>query len=143
MIIPDVNLLVFAYNRAAPEHDQARAWWEDCLSSGLPVGLPWISSTGFIRLMTHPRVLQLPMPIEQATAEVRRWLAVEHVLVPEPRQRFPALLLNFLDTLGAGANLTTDAYLAALAVEHQAELHSNDTDFGRFPGLRWRNPLTR
>lgn len=140
MILPDINLLVYAYNAADPQHDAAREWWEHVVET-VPVGLPWIVAGGFIRLMTHPRVLQDPMPVTEATARVREWLDHPNVLVVQPGGRFARLFFGYLETLGSGGNLTTDAHLAALAVEHQAELHSADADFARFSGLRWRNPL--
>jgi toxin-antitoxin system PIN domain toxin len=143
MIIPDINLLVYAHNESAPLHAKARAWWEACLNGSDPVGLPWISMAGFIRLMTHPRVLVHPMPVPTAVGHVREWLLQPPVRILQPEARFADLFLDSLLALGTGGNLTTDAQLAALAVEHQAELHSADADFSRFPGLRWRNPLTR
>jgi toxin-antitoxin system PIN domain toxin len=106
------------------------------------VGIPWITIGGFIRLMTHPRVLTAPMEVGQAVAVVRGWLAQPPVRILQPGPKFERLFLDYLVGLGTAGNLTTDAQLAALAVEHQAELHSNDTDFVRFPGLRWSNPLT-
>lgn len=141
MIIPDINLLVYAHNDQSPHHAEAKAWWEKLMNGREPVGLPWISMGGFIRLMTNPRVLERPMTVEQATGHVRAWLDQEPVRILHPGERFADLFLNFLLTLGAAGNLTTDAQFAALAVEYQAELHSTDTDFHRFPGLRWRNPL--
>ncbi len=141
MILPDVNLLVYAYNAADPRHDQARDWWEEAVNASVPVGLPWVTAAGFIRLMTHPRLLERPLTPPEATRRVRAWLDAPSVTVIQPGRRFAELFLGFLDTVGTAGNLTTDAQLAALAVEHQAELHSNDTDFARFPGLRWRNPL--
>lgn len=141
MILPDVNLLVYAYNTADPRHDQARGWWEEVVNASVPVGLPWVTAAGFIRLMTHPRLLERPLTPPEATRRVRAWLEAPSVTIIQPGRRFAELFLGFLDTVGTAGNLTTDAQLAALAVEHQAELHSNDTDFARFPGLRWRNPL--
>jgi len=143
MIIPDINLLVYAHNECAPLHLKARAWWETCLNGSTPIGLPWISASGFIRLMTHPRVLAHPMPVTVAVTHVREWLQQPPVRIVQPENRFADLFLDSLLTLGTGGNMTTDAQLAALAIEHQAELHSADTDFSRVPGLRWRNPLTR
>lgn len=143
MILPDVNLLVYAYNAADPNHEAARGWWEAALNGSTPVGLPWVVVSGFIRLMTHPRVLQDPMPVTTAVSTVRPWLEQPVVLVLEPGRRFGTLFLGFLDRLGTAGNLTTDAYLAAMAIEHQAELHSSDGDFSRFDGLRWHNPLGR
>ena len=142
MIIPDINLLIYAHNDQALEHERARAWWEAALNGTVAVGLPWISISGFIRLMTHPRVLAQPLDVHQAIFHVRSWLAQPPVRILHPGSRFEGLFLDYLVHLGAGGNLTTDAQLAALAVEHQAELHSSDFDFSRFPGLRWTNPLT-
>ena len=143
MIIPDINLLVYAHNDQAPEHAKARTWWETTLNGRVPVGIPWISMSGFIRLMTHPRVLAQPLDIHQAIGHVRSWLAQPPVRILQPGANFEGLFLGYLAQLGTGGNLTTDAQLAALAVEHQAQLHSCDADFSRFPGLRWVNPLKR
>jgi toxin-antitoxin system PIN domain toxin len=141
VIIPDINLLLYAHNEAAPHHASARTWWSDCLNKSEPVALPWIVSSGFIRLTTHPRVLADPLSPEQAVDYVSSWLGRPNVLVIEPGKTFHTHFFGYLKALRTGGNLTTDAYLAALAVEHQAELHSNDTDFYRYNGLRWRNPL--
>jgi len=141
MIVPDVNLLVFAHNDQAPQHMAAKKWWEELLNGEKPLGMPWLSMSGFIRLMTHPRVLVDPMTVENAVGHVRLWLEREPVRILHPGGRFESLFLDYLVQLGTAGNLTTDAQLAALAVEHQAELHSADTDFARFPGLRWVNPL--
>jgi toxin-antitoxin system PIN domain toxin len=141
MILPDINLLVYAYNRDAPEHAGARAWWEDLLVSEEPVGIPWAVSCGFIRLMTHPAVLMTPLDPKRAVAHVESWLERPSVEVLDPGPRHLELLGRLLGSLGVAGNLTTDAHLAALAIEHQCELHSNDGDFARFSGLRWRNPL--
>ena len=143
MILPDINLLVYAYNEADPQHMPARRWWEAVLNGREPVALPWMVAAGFIRLMTHPRVLEQPLPVTQAASHVREWLAQPCVLTLEPGHVFADRFFGFLEKLGTAGNLTTDAYLAALAVEHQAELLSTDSDFIRFEGLRWRNPLER
>jgi uncharacterized protein len=142
VILPDVNLLIYAYNAADPQHRPAKDWWEGCLNGTRPVGLPWVVAAGFIRLMTHPRVLREPITSEQAVGHVQSWLDQPCLLIVEPGKQFPDRFFRFLSELGTAANLTTDAYLAALALEHQAEVHSCDTDFLRFEGLRWRNPLT-
>ena len=142
MIVPDVNLLVYAYNRDAREHAGSRAWWENLLGSSQTVGLPWAVSCGFIRLMTHPAVLVTPLQPLRAIAHVKSWLDRPNVEVLDPGPRHLEVLEELLGNLGVAGNLTTDAHLAALAIEHQCELHSNDADFARFSGLRWRNPLS-
>lgn len=141
MIVPDINLLVYAYNAEDSSHALAKNWWEELLNGTAPVGLPWVTITGFLRLVTHPRVLADPMPVSCATEHVRAWLEQPPVLIIEQGKKFPGIFLSLLDESGTAGNLTTDSYLAALAIEHQAELHSNDPDFSRFKGLRWRNPL--
>ena len=141
MILPDVNLLVHAYNRESPVHAAARAWWEGLMNGTRPIGLPWVGILGFIRITTHRLVLDNPLPVSTACAHARAWLARPYVSNLHPGDRHAEILFGLLDSLGTAGNLTTDAHLAALAIEHQAELHSTDADFRRFPGLRWANPL--
>jgi toxin-antitoxin system PIN domain toxin len=141
MIIPDVNLLVYAHNRAAAGHERARAWWEDLVDREQPIGLAWAVMLGFVRLVTHPSVLVRPLAPVAALGHVRRWLDQESVRIVEPGPRHMDLLRALFQSTGVAGSLTTDTHLAALAIEHQAELHSNDADFARFPGLRWRNPI--
>lgn len=143
MIVPDVNLLIYAYTQAAPHHARARAWWEDLLSAEQPVAIPWAVVFGFVRLVTHPRVLERPIRPATALDHVEAWLARPAVQILEPGARHLTVCRALLAATGVAAGLTTDTHLAALAIEHQCELHSNDPDFARFPGLRWRNPLTR
>ena len=141
MIVPDVNLLVYAYNADAPAHRAARNWWEELLSGDQPVRLPWAVCCGFVRIMTHTAVLLHPLSTDQAVTHVRSWLDLANVEVLEPGPRHLEILQRLLGQAGIGGNLVTDAHIAALALEYQAEVHSNDADFARFPGLRWRNPL--
>lgn len=141
MIIPDVNLLVYAHNDGSPYHDPARHWWEGLIEGEERVGIPWVISVGFVRLMTHPRVLVSPATPVQAVDYVREWFQFPHVLSINPGPDHLDHFRRNLIAVGVGANLTTDSHLAAVAMEYQAEVHSNDMDFSRFPGLRWRNPL--
>lgn len=141
MIIPDVNLLVYAYNSDAPEHRAARAWWEDTLSGTQPVALPWVVLLGFVRIMTSRRILVSPLAMAEAVGHVRSWLERPQASVIQPGPRHLDLIEDLAQRVRASGELTTDLHLAALAIEHQAELHSNDADFSRFPGLHWRNPL--
>lgn len=143
MILPDVNLLVHAYNQDSPRHAAARRWFEDLLSSTVSVGMAWVAMLGFVRIATHPKILARPLPVATAVGHARSWLEQPAVVVIHPGDRHADILFDFLEQLGSAGNLTTDAHLAALAVEQQCELHSSDADFARFPGLRWRNPLDR
>ena len=144
MIVPDINLLVYAYNRGAPRHDDARRWWEGLVNGTEVIGLPWVVSTGFIRLIANPTVAAPHLSLAAATAEVGRWLEREHVVTLNPGDHHLEYLARNLAIDGATAKLTTDAHIAALAMENGAEVHTHNAgDFRRFPGLLWRDPLSR
>jgi len=142
MIVPDVNLLVYAYNEAAPLHALARDWWEGALSKAQPIGVPWAVALGFVRIVTHPRVLDEPLLPGAALDRVEAWFARPEVRILEPGPRHLPIVRALFEATGVAGALTTDTHIAALAIEHQCELHSNDSDFSRYPGLRWRNPLS-
>lgn len=141
MKLPDVNLLIYAANEAAAQHEQALAWVENTLSGTETVALAWPVLTGFVRVITNSRVLQRPWDARQAIDAVEDWLAQPPVTVIHPTDRHLAVLRDLLVPLGTAGNLTSDAHLAALAIEHGATLCSHDNDFSRFPGLRWEDPL--
>ena len=141
MIVPDVNLLVYAHVSRARQHEAARAWWETLMNASGSIGLPWIAILGFIRISTNPKILETPLDAGGACHRVRSWLAQPQTVLIHPGDRHPDILFGLLEAAGTAGNLTTDAHLAALAIEHQAELHSTDSDMARFPGLRWVNPL--
>jgi toxin-antitoxin system PIN domain toxin len=111
------------------------------LTKDRPVGLPWTVVFGFIRLATHPTVLVQPIGAADALRRVRSWLERPGVQPLDPGPRHLAIVGTLIEATQVAGRLTTDIHLAALAIEHQAELHSNDGDFSRFPGLRWVNPL--
>ena len=140
MIIPDVSILIHAYNSESSRHAAARDWWERTLTLSRPVGLPWVTMLGFLRIMTHRSILQNPMFPADAIRRIRSWLAAPRVEIICPGETHDQILFGLLEKLGTAGNLTTDAHLAALAIEFQAELASTDTDFARFHGLRWFNP---
>lgn len=141
MKIVDLNLLIYAINRDSPHHARARAWLEATLSADEPVGLPWVVVLGFIRLSTSDRVLPRPLTTDQSISVVDSWLSQPVVVPVGPGDEHWRLLRQLLGDSGSAGNLTTDAHLAALAIEHGAELCSTDADFARFAGLRWQNPL--
>jgi toxin-antitoxin system PIN domain toxin len=141
MLIPDINILVHAYNSDSPRHAPARGWWEATLGQPRPVGIAWVTALGFIRIMTHRGILENPMHVKDAIRRVRTWLDHPRIQILTPGERHAEILFRLLTHLGTAGNLTTDAHLAALAIEYQAELASTDADFARFPGLRWFNPL--
>jgi len=141
VIVPDVNLLIYAHDSTAPAHRQARAWWESALSGSEPVGIPWIVVLAFVRLMTHPTLSENPMTVGQARERVEEWLRCDHVRLLTSETTTFSRFFDLLAAAGTGGNLCTDALIAALAEEHGGTVYSNDTDFDRFPGIAWRNPL--
>ena len=142
MIVPDVNLLLYAYDATSRFHVAAAAWWRACLSGSEPVGLPPVVVFGFVRIGTSARVFEHPMTPSEAADHVRAWLAQPVVQVLEPRADHLERVLTLLESLGTAGNLVTDAQIAALVLESDASLHTADPDFLRFAALRWLNPLT-
>lgn len=141
MILVDANLLLYAYDSAAPEHRKARAWLEDVLAKPEPVLFPWQSIHAFLRISTNPRAWKSPLTIEEARAIVDEWLSLPNVVTPSPGERHWDILRELAADSQCRGPLVADAVLAALAMEHGAELCTNDRDFSRFPRLRVVNPL--
>ena len=142
MILIDTNLLLYAHVRSFAQHEQARNWLDGQLNGATPVGLPWVSLLAFLRLVTNPRVFDRPEPIADAWRQVLAWLDCETTWIPQPTERHAELLGELFTNPGVHANLVPDAHLAALAMEHSLMLCSADSDFARFPTLRWLNPLS-
>ena len=141
MVVPDVNMLIYAHNSAAREHDDARRWWESLLNGTESIGIPWIVAAGFVRVASNPKSLVSPLHRETAADYVADWFDLAHVTPLDPGIGHMSLFRRNVAVSGGGPNLVTDAHIAAIAMEHEAEVHSADRDFARFPGVRWRNPL--
>lgn len=141
MILVDTNLLLYAYNASAPEHERAKAWLEERLSSPDPVGLAWTTLGAFLRLVTHRAVFPSPYSVDEATAIVDSWLERPMVTVLTPGERFWSIARSLLETANARGPFVADALVAALALEHGATLATHDADFLRFPALRTVDPL--
>jgi toxin-antitoxin system PIN domain toxin len=139
--LSDVNVLLYAVDETSPRHDAARTWLEERLSGSETFAFAWSVLLAFVRLGTNARVFASPLALEEALDLVESWLGQPCATVIHPTDRHSALLQEVLGALGTAGNLTTDAHLAALAIEHGAELCSADSDFSRFPMLRWVNPL--
>jgi toxin-antitoxin system PIN domain toxin len=141
MILVDANLLLYAEDSLAGQHTAAREWWDKQLSGTSPVGLCWPVLTAFIRISTNPRLHRRPLTIKEAVDRVQSWLDQPCARLILPTDQHWPIFQKMLRGGNATANLVSDAHLAALAVEHNCELHSSDADFARFPGLKWRNPI--
>lgn len=141
MIIPDLNLLLYATFDCFPLHAQARAWWEATLSGSELVGLTAPVVFGFLRLSTSRRVFAPPLGVEAAIAHVESWLARPQVEYLAGGERQLQLALGLLRAVGASRNLTTDVQIASHALAVQGTVYSHDTDFGRFPRVPWVDPV--
>jgi toxin-antitoxin system PIN domain toxin len=139
--LPDVNLLLYAIDEESARHERARKWLEETLSGTEAVAFAWAVLLGFLRISTNPAAFERPLEAGEAFDYVDGWLAQPVSTVVHPGDRHATALRKLLQPLGAAGNLTSDAHLAALAIEHGAELCSSDADFSRFDGLRWTDPL--
>ena len=141
MILVDANILLYAEDALHSRHRQAREWWDDQLSGTEIVCLCWSVLSAFIRIGTNTRVFEHPLSLEQALTRVQSWLDQPCARIIRPTERHWTVFKQMLTDGQAVANLVTDAHLAALAIEHGCELASTDSDFARFPNLKWLNPL--
>lgn len=140
MKLVDANVLLNAVNLAADQHALARRWLDGAISASEPVGFAWVTVLAFLRVATHPSVFSRPLPVPEATAVLRGWLAQAPTLIVAPTSRHLDLMTGLLAETGTGGNLVNDAHLAALALEHNATIVSFDRDFGRFKGVRLEVP---
>jgi uncharacterized protein len=140
MKLVDTNVLLYVVDRQSPHHRVARHWLDAALSGGAPVGFAWLALVGFIRIATNPRLASTPLTTAQAAGVVAAWTMSRSARILQPGSRHTELLGELLDAVGAGGNLTHDAHLAALALEHKATVVTFDSDFGRFPGVTWERP---
>ena len=141
MILLDANVLLYAANRDAPEHDRARSWLDQRLNATARVGFPWPSILAFVRIASNPLVLRQPVTPADAWRQVQEWLGCEPAWIPLPGGRHVDIVGRLFDEPFVTSRLVPDAHLAALAIEHGLTLCSTDGDFARFPGLKWENPL--
>lgn len=141
MIVPDANLLLYAYDSDSPFHAAAADWWSALLSGLEPVGLCPVVLFAFLRLSTHGRVFEHPMTAGEAAEHVASWLARPNVRLLVAGPGHVESVCGLLSKAGTAGNLVTDAQIAALALEYGATVHSADTDFARLTGVVWRNPL--
>lgn len=141
-ILVDANLLLWAHHRQFPQHAAAHLWLADSLSHTPSVGIPWPSILAFVRLSTHPRTLEHPLDVGTANDVVQGWLGRPNVHTPVPTARHAEHFADMLVGGRAAGNHSTDAHLAALAIEWGLVMVSGDRDFARYPGLRWHDPTT-
>jgi len=140
-VLIDANVLLYSVDEDSPFHPAARTWLEATLNGPRRVGIPWASLGAFVRIVTHPRALKAPLAAADAWQFVEDWLDAPVVWVPTPGRGYREILGRLVCELDLRGNLVADAALAALCLEHGLQIVSADSDFARFPGLRWLNPM--
>ncbi|HZX10482.1 MAG TPA: type II toxin-antitoxin system VapC family toxin [Acidobacteriota bacterium] len=141
MIVVDTNILIYAEDKLNPLHEEARQWWDTQLSGESPICLCWSILTSFIRISTNRHIFKKPLTMNQAIMRVQSWFDQPCVRLINPTESHWHIFQFMLLEGQATANLVVDAHLAALAIEHGCIIYSTDSDFRRFPKLKWRNPL--
>lgn len=141
-MLVDANILLYSVDERSPHHAPARDWLTDALNGERRVGIPWPSLTAFVRIVTHPRVLDEPLAPSDAWSIVESWLDAPAAWIPTPGAAHRQILGTLIAGHDLRANLISDAVLAALCIEHGLQMVSSDSDFARFPEIRWTNPLS-
>ena len=140
--IPDVNVLVYAVDEQSPFYRTSNEWLNQALNGESPVGFTWHSLAGFVRIITNPKITPKPRSVTEAFDSIESWLAQTPSRIIHPAGTHLATFRHLVEAVGASGNRTTDANLAAIVIDHGGEVVSCDSDFGKFPGLKWFNPVT-
>lgn len=141
MILPDLNLLLYAYNPHVRQHATAHAWWLSVVNGTELIGLPNEVAFGFVRIATNQRLGAAAVDLKTARATVESWLDLPQARMLPPTPNHWRVVMDLMEAAQATGAVLSDAILAAYAIENRATLYSNDADFSRFDGLTWHNPL--
>jgi len=141
MLIPDVNILVYAYREDAPQHQRFKEWLEDLVNGDEAYGVSDLVFSEFLRIVTHPSVFDPPSPLGDALSFIEDLKAQPNCVEITPGARHWDIFARLCQRSGVRGNLVLDAYLAALVIESGSEWITTDGDYGRFLGLRWRRPF--
>ena len=141
MILTDVNVLVYAFREAAPDHARYRDWLRERVASHEAFGVSDLVLSGALRVLTHPAVFAPPTPLDAALEFVEALRSQPNAVLLAPGPRHWDIFTHLCTSARAKGNLIPDAWHAALAIEHGCEWITTDRDYARFPGLRWRHPL--
>jgi uncharacterized protein len=143
MVLPDVSVLVYAHRQDSADHSRYREWLEATLRADTAFAISEIVLSGFLRVVTHPKIFKSPSPLDSAQAFAAQLRGRPNAVLVAPGERHWDIFVRLSRAAGARGNLVADAYLAALAMESGCEWITTDRDYARFDGLRWRHPLDR
>lgn len=132
MIVLDTNVLIYSVHTGSSQHERTARWLDRVLDEPQVLGLPWVAALGFIRISTNARIFPEPLTVDEAMTVLDAWHAHPAVTVPQPSTRHLSVLSGLLREAGTAGNLTTDAHIAALAIEHGASVATFDRDLARF-----------
>ena len=141
MKVVDLNVLLYVVNENAPHHQALLSWWESAVNGDESIGLPWVVLLGFLRIATNPKIFPNPLAPATAISKIDACLSLGNTYLVTEKEEHWEILRTLVADAGTAGNLTTDAHLASLAISHGAVLVSCDSDFARFRGLRWENPI--
>lgn len=141
MIIPDTNLLLYTTDRESLSHLKSQHWWNSTLQESKPVGLCAPAAFGYLRIVTNPRICRGAVTVQEAFAFVENWLSYPSVQWLEPDHVHLSRVKSLLMDLGTAGNLVPDAQIAAYAQQYNGVIYTADSDFKKFHGVRWKNPL--
>ncbi len=142
MTLPDINVLVYAHRADSQEHEKYANWLRECVRSPSPFALSDFVITGFLRIVTHRKIFTEPTPRPLAVQFIDELLKQNNSVLVLPTSRQWELTVSLCEQADVTGAMVSDAYLAALAIDHGCELITCDGDFARFPELRWRHPLS-
>ena len=142
MVLLDVNVLLYAHRQESPDHDPYRNWLEDVINGSQAYGMADLVLSSFLRIVTHRRIFDPPSPLQSALTFVDQVRDRPNRVSVSPGARHWEIFTRLCAAVQCKGNMVQDAYLAALAIESGSEWITTDRDFSRFPGLRWRHPLS-
>ncbi len=140
MLLPDVNILVYAHRQDSPHHRQSLQWLETLINSDEAFAMSELVLSGFLRIVTHPKIFNPPSKLKDALSFVNQIRSLTNCVIVAPHDRHWDIFTNLCKDANAKGNLIPDAYYAALAIETGSEWVTTDRDFSRFKGLRWSSP---
>jgi len=144
VLLPDVNVLIYAHiEDSVPEHAQYANWITRLATGPEPFALSVLVLSGFIRVATNPRIFAQPSPLEESLAFVSALVERPTARIVGPGPDHLEIFSRICRQSGATGKLVADAQHGAVAVEHGCTFVTTDSDFSRFPDLRWRHPLAR